>query len=134
MKRAFGDTHYFLALLNPRDQDHERATEFGEQWRGKIVTTRWILAELADAFSEPPLRAVAVAFFLRLEANPHLRVLPADDRQFMRGFELYRRRPDKEWSLTDCISFVVMSDEGLTDALTTDGHFRQAGFVPLLAP
>jgi predicted nucleic acid-binding protein len=133
MKRAFGDTHYFLALLNPRDQDHARATELGTRWEGVIVTTRWVLAELADGLAEPPLRAVAVAFFLRLEENAFLRVLPASEEQFARGFDLYRRRADKEWSLTDCISFVVMGDEGLTEALTGDRHFVQAGFKALLA-
>jgi predicted nucleic acid-binding protein len=133
MKRAFGDTHYFLALLNPRDQDHARAVEFGSHWEGIIVTTRWVLAELADGLAEPPLRAVAVAFFLRLEENSFLRVLPASEDQFARGFDLYRRRADKEWSLTDCISFVAMTDEGLTEALTGDRHFEQAGFTALLA-
>jgi hypothetical protein len=45
---------------------------------------------------------------------------------------LYGERMDKDWPLTDCISFVVMQREGITDALTGDRHFEQAGFVPLL--
>jgi predicted nucleic acid-binding protein len=132
MKRAFGDAHYFLALLSPRDQDHARVKEFAAHWRGEIVTTRWVLAEIADGLAAPPLRAGAIAFFQRLERNPFLRIVPASDEQFARGFARYQQRPDKTWSLTDCISFVVMQDEGLTDALTRDHHFEQAGFTALL--
>jgi predicted nucleic acid-binding protein len=132
VKRAFGDAHYFLALLSPRDQDHIRAREFAAQWVGEIVTTRWVLAEVADGLATPPLRTPAVTFLQRLEQNPFVRILPPDDAQFLRGFDLYRRRPDKAWSLTDCISFVVMQDEKLEEALTADRHFEQAGFTALL--
>ena len=59
--------------------------------------------------------------------------MDATSELFERGLALYNARPDKEWSLTDCISFVVMADEGLTDALTGDRHFEQAGFTALLA-
>jgi predicted nucleic acid-binding protein len=132
VKRAFGDAHYFLALLGPRDRDHARATEFSTQWNGQIITTRWVLAEVADGLAAPPLRAAAAAFLQRLEQNPFVRIIPSDDEQFARGFDLYQRRTDKEWSLTDCISFVVMADEQITEALTGDHHFEQAGFVALL--
>jgi predicted nucleic acid-binding protein len=67
-----------------------------------------------------------------VEQNPFVRIIPPSDEQYARGFDLYRRRPDKEWSLTDCISFVVMAEEGLTEALTGDKHFEQAGFAALL--
>lgn len=133
MNRAFGDAHYFLALLSPRDQDHGRVKEFATQWRGEIVTTRWVLAEIADGLAAPPLRAGAVAFFHRLERNPFVKIVPASDGQFASGLALYERRPDKAWSLTDCISFVVMVDEKITDALTGDHHFEQAGFRALLS-
>jgi uncharacterized protein len=133
MKQAFGDAHYFFALLNPKDQDHRKAVEFGTRWEGIIVTTHWVLMELADGFAEPPLRAIAASFLARLDENPFFRLIPASDEQFCRGFELYRRRNDKGWSLTDCISFVVMADEKLTEALTADRHFEQAGFTALLA-
>ncbi|HSI10535.1 MAG TPA: PIN domain-containing protein [Chthoniobacter sp.] len=133
MRRAFGDAHYFLALLNPRDQDYPRAKEFSAQWKGEIITTRWVLAEVANGLSAPPLRGVAASFLLRLENNSFVRILPSEDVQFVRGFELYRRRADKAWSLTDCISFVVMQDEKLDEALTGDRHFEQAGFKALLS-
>ena len=133
MKRAFGDTHFFLALLNPRDCDHARAIAAGRAWTGIIVTTRWVLAEIADGFSSPPLRALAVDFLRMSDENPFLKVVAATEEQFQRGFGLYCDRPDKAWSLTDCISFVVMEEEGLREALTGDRHFSQAGFVALLA-
>jgi uncharacterized protein len=133
VKRAFSDAHYFLALLSPRDQDHIRVREFAAGWEGEIVTTRWVLAEVADGLAAPPLRGPTAAFLQRLERNPFVRIVPPNDAQFMRGFELYRQRPDKAWSLTDCISFVVMKEEKLEEALTGDRHFEQAGFTALLA-
>jgi predicted nucleic acid-binding protein len=110
VKRAFGDAHYFLALLSPRDQDHIRVREFAAKWKGGIVTTRWVLAEVADGLCTPPLRRPAAAFLQRLEQNPFVQILPPDESQFTRGFDLYCRRQDKSWSLTDCISFVVMQE------------------------
>jgi len=68
-----------------------------------------------------------------LRASPDVRIIGPSEELFSRGLELYRQRPDKEWSLTDCISFVVMRDEQLSEALTGDRHFEQAGFKSLLA-
>ena len=133
MKCAFGDAWYFIALLNPRDSGHKRATAFARTWRGRIVTTRWVLAEVADGLSgDPLLRALAAEFVDRCDAHPSIQVVPASEEQFERGLVLYRSRPDKEWSLTDCISFVTMQNEGLREALTGDRHFGQAGFTALL--
>ncbi|WP_367872665.1 type II toxin-antitoxin system VapC family toxin [Luteolibacter sp. Populi] len=132
MNRTLGDAHYFLALLSSRDQDHAKAVTLSREWAGEIVTTRWILAEVADGLSAPPTRGLAAAFIRHLEENPFVRIEPVTEAQFTRGLDLYLSRPDKEWSLTDCISFVVMADEGLTQALTGDHHFEQAGFVALL--
>jgi predicted nucleic acid-binding protein len=63
-----------------------------------------------------------MTFLQRLERNPFVRIIPPSEAQFVEGFDLYRRRPDKAWSLTDCISFVVMQQEGLSEALTRDRH------------
>lgn len=133
MKPVFGDSHYFLALINPRDSSHERAVEFARGWRGTILTTRWVLAEVCDGLSGKNNRRLAVQLLDQVAASERFQVTPESDLSFERGMELYRQRPDKEWSLTDCISFVVMNDEGLTEALTGDRHFEQAGFVALLA-
>lgn len=133
MRRVFGDSLFFIALLNERDQFHERARTLEAGEALEIVTTRWILAEVADALAAPPWRERASIFVERSKSSAGLRVITDSDRLFDRGSELYRSRNDKGWSLTDCISFVVMADEGLAEALTGDRHFEQAGFVALLA-
>ncbi len=133
MRRVFGDSLFFIALLNERDQYHEKARGFEAVGALQIVTTRWILAEVGDALAAPPWRERAAAFLDRSQSSPSLRVIADSDRLFERGSELYRRRKDKGWSLTDCTSFVVMADDALTEALTADHHFEQAGFAALLA-
>ena len=67
-----------------------------------------------------------------LEANKANLIVPANTETFEKGVDLYHARPDKQWSLTDCISFTVMAEEGITEALTGDRHFEQAGFKALL--
>lgn len=75
---------------------------------------------------------MVVEFIENLRDDPAVRIVPSGRRLAERGWDLYRRRLDKEWSLTDSISFVVMEDRGITDALTGDRHFEQAGFRALL--
>jgi predicted nucleic acid-binding protein len=91
-----------------------------------------VLTEVADGLCRPPSRSGFLELWDRLSGNPRVRIEPVTDDVFNAGVELYRRRPDKPWSLTDCISFVVMEREGLTEALTGDHDFEQAGFVALL--
>jgi hypothetical protein len=135
VKRVFGDTHFYIALLSARDAAHAAARRIQREAAiREVVTTSWVLLELADAMRDPEERRVCVAFIKRLRQDPNTRVIPASEAILWRGFELYGRRLDKAWSLTDCISFAVMTDEGLGEALTGDRHFEQAGFVALLAP
>ena len=96
------------------------------------MTTSWVLVELANGMSEAHEREICAAMIEYLRSAPAIRIVPATEELLWRGFELYQERPDKAWSLTDCISFVVMRDEGLADALTGDHHFNQAGFKALL--
>jgi predicted nucleic acid-binding protein len=88
--------------------------------------------ELHDALSQAALRPLAIAVSERLLGDPNVAVIPASKDLFDRGRELFRSRPDQDWGLTDCISFVVMADCGLREALTADHHFEQAGFSVLL--
>ena len=97
------------------------------------MTTRAVLLEVANTFAGSPNRALAARFLCDLEEDASADIVAIDDTLYARGLALYRGRPDKEWSLTDCISFVVMEDRGIREALTGDHHFAQAGFVPLLA-
>jgi len=132
MNRIFADSYFFFALLNPHDAAHAKAIDIGRQYRGPLVTTAWVLTEVADGLANTPHRKIFRQILDDLEANKTSLVVPANTETFERGVDLYHARPDKQWSLTDCISFVVMSEEGITEALTGDRHFEQAGFVALL--
>jgi len=132
MKVTFADSAYFMALLNARDDLHDRAKEIAAGLQGRLVTTIWVLTEVADAFCKPGQRDTAAAFVADLLADERVIVVSPSLDLFNRGLAFYSRRPDKEWSLTDCISFIVMHEQGLTEALAADKDFRQAGFVTLL--
>ena len=132
MKPAFADSHFFLALLNPRDQHHDLAVKTAQAMTRPIVTTQFVLTEVADACARPALRFQFQDLYVRLLANPNARIVPMTADFFASGIDLYSRRPDKDWSLTDCTSFITMEQENITDALTADHHFEQAGFVALL--
>lgn len=133
MKRLFADAFFFFAWWNRRDRAHVRVEAFLREFDGHLVTTRWVLMEVADGLATTPARRKVRELFRDLETDPMVTVVEPSESLNDRGLELYDSRSDKEWSLTDCISFVVMHDEGLTDALTGDRHFEQAGFVALLA-
>ncbi len=128
----FADTGYWIALTNASDDLHSRARDWPARLEAKLVTTDAILLEVADAFSGAVWRAVAVEMIDDILADPDITVVPVDRALFMRALALYRGRADKDWGLTDCISFVVMSDRPINAALAYDQHFVQAGFRALL--
>ena len=133
MKTVFADSFYFFALLNPRDAAHAKAVAFTQTYTGRIVTTGWVLTELADGWARPvSWRSVFTQLLADLRANANITIEACTDQLLDEGISFYAQRPDKEWSLTDCISFVVMHRVRLTEALTGDHHFEQAGFVALL--
>lgn len=132
MSPVFADSYYFLALLNPKDAGHDEAVKVGKLSSG-LVTTQWVLAEVGDALAAPNDRHRFTALLDQLKADPSATIIPASESDFERGVDLFRQRPDKHWTLTDCLSFVVMQELGITQALTADRHFRQAGFETLLA-
>ena len=134
MRVVFADTFYFFALLSERDAFHEKAVAFSETYSGRILTTGWVLTELGDGWSKPQLRGELLPLIEGLRSDESTEIVSFSDELFEEGLQLYSERPDKEWSLTDCLSFVVMEREGLTEALTGDHHFEQAGFVALLKP
>ena len=128
MKAVFADTFYYIALLNANDSSHETIVAATHELKSKTVTTAWVLLELANALSAQRHRETFAKFLNRLRENPNVIIYEADRELFDLGVALYRDRSDKEWSLTDCISFQVMTREGITEALTGDHHFTQAGF------
>ena len=132
MRPVFADTYYFLALLNRLDPAHARAIAFSRTPGLRIVTTDYVLLELGDAFNKPPQRREFLAIWDLLHKEPNFRVVPGHKGFVLRGVQRFKKRSDKEWQLTDCISFIVMEEEGIRDALTGDKHFEQAGFTALL--
>jgi predicted nucleic acid-binding protein len=128
----FIDTSYILALVNTADKYHERARATALAVRPPFVTTEAVLTEIGNAFCRTRWRPLGIATLNDLRADPDIETVPVDSALFDRAVALYGARPDKEWGLTDCISFVVMEERGLTLALTTDRHFEQAGFQSAL--
>ena len=107
---------------------HAKALDLGRQNHGPLATTAWVLTEVADGLAATPRRKVFRRLLDDLEANEANLVVPANAETFEKGVEIYHARPDKQWSLTDCISFVIMAEEHITEAMTGDRHFEQAGF------
>jgi predicted nucleic acid-binding protein len=130
---VFADTYYYLALLNEADEDHTRVVAWTAQFAGRMITTDAVLTEVADGLSRGAGRGAAVRLIRDLLRDPAVTVVEVKRVLFERALDLYEKRPDKDWSLTDCISFVVMERDQIDQAVTADHHFRQAGFTALLA-
>lgn len=132
MSIVFADTFYWVALANRNDASHRNATEFTRRSSSRLLTTEWILTEVANSLASARHRYLVQQLRTLWRTDKTLKIVEASHDVFEHGLELFVNRPDKEWSLTDCVSFVVMQEHGLTKALTADHHFEQAGFVPLL--
>lgn len=132
MNLVFADTWFFLAILNPSDPNHPVALAASRSERRHRVTTDFVLVEVGDALSKTGNRDVFTRFYDWIQKHSGTTVIPASRQLLADGLHLYRFRRDKDWPLTDCMSFVVMDDEGISDALTGDKHFGQAGFKALL--
>jgi predicted nucleic acid-binding protein len=132
MRECFADAFFYFAWWNPGDAAHTAALSFIRRFSGRLVTTRWVLMEVADGFASLAGRKDVRRLFRKLAAQPDVLIVEPDSRQAERALDLYDARPDKKWSLTDCTSFIVMGDLGISEALTGDKHFEQAGFVALL--
>ena len=132
MRTVFADAFYWFALLSERDRAHNKAVAFNNGFDAKLVTTDWVITELADGWSKIPTRSCFWTTLEFIDSEPGIEVVEPSQELWRAGIDLFRDRPDKEWSLTDCISFVVMERQGLTEALTGDHHFEQAGYIALL--
>ncbi|MFO7586170.1 MAG: PIN domain-containing protein [Anaerolineales bacterium] len=129
----FLDSAFIIALASKTDAFHEKALQISETLDGKIlVTTRAILLEIGNALSKRSFRKACPALLDSLEMDDNVVIVSLSDELFTRGVALYAKRTDKEWGLIDCISFVVMQERGISQALTTDIHFQQAGFETLM--
>jgi predicted nucleic acid-binding protein len=132
MKTVFADTSYYVALLGPNDAHHQVAAEWSERLLGRIVVTEHVIVELGSALSGLEDRHLYVPFVDELLGDPATVHVPSTPALLRQGLDLFARRPDKAWSLVYCISFLVMKQRRLKEALTTDRHFVQAGFRALL--
>jgi len=133
MRPVFADTFYFIALLDSRDAAHAGAIYFSRLPGLRLVTTDYVLLELADAFHKPSQRGEFLILWEVLQRDSAFQIIPGSTNLLRLGVQYYKKRRDQEWQLTDCISFEVMENLGLKEALTGDRHFVQAGFKALLA-
>jgi uncharacterized protein len=131
--RLFLDTAFIQALLNPRDDYHNQAKQLFPRIRAasEVWITEAIFAEVGNALSALN-RNGAVQFIQQCYRTENIRVVSVDTSLLMQALDLYQSRSDKAWGLTDCISFVVMQQQNITDAVTADRHFVQAGFRALM--
>lgn len=132
MRAVFADTYYFLALLDSAEKHHAKAVAFARDSQLQIVTTEWVLVEFGDAYCHPADRPDFIELYRSLVNHPRVKIIQANAFLFQRGIDLFDQCRDKNWSLTDCLSFVAMRNERITESLTGDRHFAQAGFALLL--
>jgi hypothetical protein len=132
---VFLETNGWLALLNASDQLHSRADAV---WRAlgqrgySILLTDWIIAETGNGLARTRARARFSQIAGAILNDPGCRVVFITSSVLRRALDLYLARIDKQWGLVDCASFIVMADEKIAEAFTTDRHFDQAGFKTLL--
>lgn len=137
MDKVFLDASYTIALASTNDRNHEKAVILAKEIedRGRqMITTYAVVFEIGNSLAKLCYRQAAVDLIDSIEKDPNIEIIPISERLYKRAFVLYRERMDKEWGLTDCISFIVMKDLGIKEALTADEHFQQNGFHALLRP
>ena len=133
--RIFVDTAAWLALANKSDFLHQPATELHQALLASgahYVTTDYILTEVANGLACPPYRKSIIRFLEAVFSSKNVTLLTITRERFLRAWQLYKNRKDKDWNLTDCTSFVVMKEQRLREAFTSDRHFQQAGYTCLL--
>lgn len=135
MRRVFIDTSHFIASIIPRDAFHNTARRVANELTGaRFVTAEWIFIELLDHVCDlgPGARAAGLALIDEVRREANITIVPYASELFERGIDLYRRRQDKSYSLTDCMSMVVCAEQEIREVLTTDHDFEQEGFTILL--
>lgn len=132
MKKIFVDTGFVVALVSKRDEYHNTANELVEIYdKQPLLVTDAVLLEIGNALARN-YKQKAIEIFEEFFVSPEVEIVRLDETIFDKAFELYKNHADKTWGLVDCISFVVMKEYEITDALTCDKHFVQAGFRALM--
>ena len=131
----FLDAAYAIALSVPKDMYHSKAVSLAEELESskiRLITSHAIMLEIGNALAKNKYRYAGVQLLKAIEDDPNITIVSISESLYSESFRLYSERADKEWGLTDCISFIIMRNRKITEALTTDEHFRQAGFRALL--
>lgn len=131
MNQVFADTSFLLALCNLHDRHHEEAQRVSVEVWSRVVLTDYVLLELANGLARATDKPVFTRLLSRIRGSGRFKVVHVSEELREQGLRAYSRYADKDWSLTDCISFLVMREKGIRRALTFDAHFRQAGFTVL---
>jgi len=132
LNKTFIDTSFSIALVSEKDEDHARAVELSLLFEGSpMLTTDSVLLEIGNSLARN-FRQEAVETINNFLLSKEIEIIPLNQNLFNRAFALYQTHKDKTWGLVDCVSFVVMRETGITDALTNDKHFQQAGFNALM--
>lgn len=137
MKQIFVDTSALIALGNKRDTFHFSALKIVDELKKSqvnFVTTSAVLLEFGNAFSPLSLKSTAISLIKAIKMSQKWTYITIDDLIFDQAFNLYQQRQDKEWGMIDCTSIIVAKEMKITEILTTDHHFEQAGFTILLKP
>jgi len=130
VRAYFVDTWFFIARLDRLDSHHRRALRIeGEVTGADLVTHDHVLSEVLSYFSDAGAVARQRGAATIRRAMRDLTVVTPDARLFRRALDLYEARPDKAYSLVDCMSMIVMRDRNITHILTNDHHFTQEGFT-----
>ncbi len=135
MRKIFAGSFYWIALINPKDQWRKRAFEVSQNLVGVlIITTDEILTETLNYFAESGqfLRRNAVKEVQAILLNQNVEIISCTHERILEAIEFYEARPDKGYSLTDCVSMLTMKNLDLQEILTHDSHFEQEGFTILL--
>jgi uncharacterized protein len=131
----FLDTSFTIAQVSTNDQYNQKARFWSEKIQADripLITTQAVLLEIGNALSNRRFRQITVTLLEYFAVSESIQIIPLTDDLYNKAFNLFRSRPDKDWGLVDCISFVVMTERNITSALTADEHFIQAGFTALL--
>ncbi|NEO53860.1 MAG: type II toxin-antitoxin system VapC family toxin [Okeania sp. SIO3B5] len=131
--KTFVDTSFVIALINKRDQYHQQARELADRFDGyPLLSTDAILLEIGNALARN-YKDEAIEIIEHFLSSQEIEIVRLTPQLFDKGFALYKSYQDQSWGLVDCISFVVMREANITQALTSDRHFRQAGFQTLMS-
>jgi len=132
LNKTFIDTSFIIASINQRDENHNKAIELSRMYENKpLVTTDIVLFEIGNALTKK-FKEEYIQLINQFQLSDEVQIIYSDAKLFQNAFDIYKSYEDKLWSLVDCLSFYIMTELKITEALTSDKHFEQAGFIALM--